>query len=73
VYGEFEFLDLESPNFLAYPKKNEASGAMVIINLFKNAGEPSVKVAKHTKLLAQTHNNCSSTIYAPFEGRVYYV
>jgi hypothetical protein len=73
VYGEFEFLDLESPDFLAYRKKNDASEATVIINLSKNAGEPPIKVAEHPKLLAQTQKNCSSTIYAPFEGRVYYV
>ena len=73
VYGEFEFLDLESPDFLAYHKKNGASEATIIINLSKNEGEPPVKVAKHSKLLAQTQKNCSSTTYAPFEGRVYYL
>jgi oligo-1,6-glucosidase len=73
VYGEFEFLDLESPDFLAYRKKNDASEATVIINLSKTAGAPPVTVAKHSKLLAHTHQNCSDITYAPFEGRVYYV
>ena len=73
VYGEFEFLDLESPDFLAYRKKNDGSEATVVIYLSKNASESLVNVAKHSKLLAHTQQNCSSITYAPFEGRVYYM
>lgn len=73
VYGDFEFLDLKSQNFLAYSKKNGASEATVIINLSKDAGEPPVKVSADAKVLAQTQRNCSSPTFAPFEGRVYYV
>lgn len=73
VYGEFEFLDLQSPDFLAYRKKNYASKATVIINMSNHAGDPPVNVAKHSKLLAQTQQNCSSTTHAPLEGHVYHV
>lgn len=73
LYGEFEFLDLENPGFLTCRKTNDASEATVSINPSKNSGEAPIKITKQSKLLAQTHRNCSSSIFAPFEGRVYYV
>lgn len=73
VYGDFEFLDLESENFLSYRKSSGAGEATVIINLSKEEGEQPVDVRKEAKLLAQTHRNGSSTSFAAFEGRVYYL
>lgn len=73
VYGDFELLNLESENFLAYRKSSGAGEVTVIINLSKEEGEQPVDVPKEAKLLAQTHRNCSSTSFAAFEGRVYYL
>jgi hypothetical protein len=34
----------------------------------------SISVAsRDSSLLTQTHKNCSSSVFAPLEGRVYYV
>ncbi|KAM0721112.1 hypothetical protein Q7P37_003398 [Cladosporium fusiforme] len=73
VYGDFEFLDLASENFLIYRKSSGKSEATVIINLSKDSGDPPLKVKKEAKLLAQTHRDCSSEEFAPFEGRIYYL
>jgi glycosidase len=51
VYGEFEFIDLESQDFLAYRKKNDVSEATVIVNLSKNAGESPVEASRDSSLL----------------------
>jgi glycosidase len=73
VDGEFEFLDLESQDFLAYRKKNDVSETTVIVNLSKNAGESPVEASRDSSLLTQTHKNCSSSVFAPSEGWVYYM
>jgi len=72
VYGEFEFLDLESKDFLVYSKKSGVSEALMFINLSKNRGEPPVNIPMDAKLLSRTHEDCTSATFSAFEGRVYY-
>lgn len=73
VYGDFDFVDLESENFLVYRKSSGKSEALVIINLSKDSGEPPCGIKDDAKLLAQTHRNATGSEFAPFEGRVYYL
>lgn len=73
TYGEFEFVDLSSEDFLVYHKRSDKSEATVIINLSKNEGESPVDLPDDASLLAQTHRDCEGSAFAPFEGRVYYL
>lgn len=73
VYGDFEFVDLESENFLVYRKSSGESQAIVVINLSKEEGEPPYEVDTEAKVIAQTHKDCESETFKPFEGRVYYL
>lgn len=73
VYGEFDFVDLSSEDFLVYRKQSGKSEATVIINLSKNEGESPVDLPEGAKMLAQTHKDCDGKSFAPFEGRVYYL
>jgi hypothetical protein len=55
------------------PIARRVSEATVTVNLSKNAGESLVETSRDSSLLTQKHKNCSSSVFAPFEGRVYYV
>lgn len=73
VYGDFEFIDMDSPDFLVYRKSSGESQAIAVINLSKNEQEPPAKIPSDAKLLAHTHKDCESAKYASFEARVYYL
>lgn len=72
VYGDFEFVDLSSEEFLIYRKKSGGSEATVVINLSKDEMEPPVGLPEAARLVAQTHKECEGASFAAFEGRVYY-
>ncbi|KAK6837764.1 hypothetical protein RU639_001709 [Aspergillus parasiticus] len=71
VYGEFEFLDWASENFLVYQKTSESDKVVVFINLSTEAGQPPVATPQKAELLAHTHDDHSEGVFQPFEGRVY--
>ena len=70
VYGAFEFLNLESEEFLVYQKTSDGEKAIVILNMSGKIGTPPVSVPEDANLMAHTHNKCGAAYHA-YEGRVY--